>query len=333
METVPTIPGAEYTYLILHRHKKKYLNNYCFVSYERLHRHPNSSLKQQHYFQVNPLFIDGRLIEESALPPSGPALSCLQQQKGGSAVLLLPFRIGIYNTHARTHARINICTTMRYSTPSVQWWVTITFLISVMMVVPLVPSCQAFHLNGRPRNTVRQVISATTSLSVVRDLRSTQTTLPHRDDNDRRDDENDVYRQIPQKRSRIPLSHLSQPPFGTVRKGDRRYATSTTTTSMKDVEFVAETNLPTPLGMFRLRGYRLQPSDPVLEPCVIYATDRPLLSWNDDGGGGHNVPVRVHDQCITSEVFGSLRYVPVVDEEWVKNQRKKWRRVFVYKNI
>jgi hypothetical protein len=78
------------------------------------------------------------------------------------------------------------------------------------------------------------------------------------------------------------------------------------------VEFVAETKLPTDLGAFQLRAYRV-PDDgsiaskrllPALggDPCVIYARDRPPF-------GQSHVPVRIHDQCLTSEVFRSQRYV------------------------
>lgn len=60
------------------------------------------------------------------------------------------------------------------------------------------------------------------------------------------------------------------------------------------VSFVAETTLPTPLGTFRLRAYKvpLSPWDPV----AIYYTPPSPRSM-----------VRVHSQCLTSEVFGSQR--------------------------
>jgi hypothetical protein len=74
---------------------------------------------------------------------------------------------------------------------------------------------------------------------------------------------------------------------------------------------VAETNLPTDIGHFRLRAYRVEEKMQELlqnehfgtEPCVIYATDKPPF-------GQVGVPVRIHDQCFTSEVFRSQRYVP-----------------------
>ena len=80
-----------------------------------------------------------------------------------------------------------------------------------------------------------------------------------------------------------------------------------------DAEFVAETNLPTDLGLFRLRAYRIPPSDNQFvgtEPCVIYAADKP--PFGVDGTLAEGVVVRVHDQCLTSEVFRSQRYVQLL---------------------
>jgi hypothetical protein len=73
-------------------------------------------------------------------------------------------------------------------------------------------------------------------------------------------------------------------------------------------QYIAETNLPTDLGHFRLRAYRTPPSQNQYvgtEPCVIYSTDKP--PFGADGTLLEGVPVRVHDQCFTSEVFGSQR--------------------------
>jgi len=93
-------------------------------------------------------------------------------------------------------------------------------------------------------------------------------------------------------------------------------------------EYIAETNLPTALGMFRLRAYRTSESaskNPFTgnEPCVIYAPEHPLpvIAANEETrttidskttesqnvDEGINIPIRVHDQCLTSEVFGSFR--------------------------
>jgi len=89
-------------------------------------------------------------------------------------------------------------------------------------------------------------------------------------------------------------------------------ATVTTTarlrvTNTKDpitpVEYVAETKLPTDIGQFQLRAYRV-PGAPVgQEPCVIYSRDKPPF------GSAEHVPIRIHDQCLTSEVFRSQRCV------------------------
>ena len=71
---------------------------------------------------------------------------------------------------------------------------------------------------------------------------------------------------------------------------------------------IAETNLPTDIGHFRLRAYRVDEDVQKLqrnkyigsEPCVIYSKKYPPF-------GKSNVPVRAHDQCFTSEVFRSQR--------------------------
>jgi len=73
-------------------------------------------------------------------------------------------------------------------------------------------------------------------------------------------------------------------------------------------KFIAETNLPTDVGQFRLRAYRTEQGSNVFcgnEPCVIYAADKPPFGNNGDFNEG--VPVRIHDQCMTSEVFRSKR--------------------------
>jgi len=65
-------------------------------------------------------------------------------------------------------------------------------------------------------------------------------------------------------------------------------------------QFIAETNLPTDKGFYRLRGYRHRgPKTHVItEPtCMIFGQVEGL----------ENVPVRVHDACFTSEVLGSLK--------------------------
>jgi hypothetical protein len=73
-------------------------------------------------------------------------------------------------------------------------------------------------------------------------------------------------------------------------------------------EYVAETKLPTDVGQFQLRAYRVPGAPLGQEPCVIYARDQPPFGDAANGLAQH-VPVRIHDQCLTSEVFRSQRYV------------------------
>lgn len=79
--------------------------------------------------------------------------------------------------------------------------------------------------------------------------------------------------------------------------------------------FIAETELPTDIGRFRLRAYRICSStrEGALgeyigkEPCVIYAKHHPPGKMGGNKNRESRVPVRIHDQCFTSEVFGSKR--------------------------
>ena len=64
-------------------------------------------------------------------------------------------------------------------------------------------------------------------------------------------------------------------------------------------KFVAETRLPTKQGAYRLMAFR-DSSKP------LGLSDVTLLIWGQVEGRS-DVPVRVHDQCATSEVFGSLK--------------------------
>ena len=73
-------------------------------------------------------------------------------------------------------------------------------------------------------------------------------------------------------------------------------------------DFVADTRLPTDIGHFRLRAYRIKDQTNQFvgtEPCVIYSANKP--PFGTDGSLLESVPVRVHDQCMTSEVFRSER--------------------------
>lgn len=64
----------------------------------------------------------------------------------------------------------------------------------------------------------------------------------------------------------------------------------------KETLFVAQTNLPTSRGILKIRAYRDKSTGK--EPLALFYTDP---SNCDD------VPVRIHDACITSEIFGSLK--------------------------
>lgn len=64
----------------------------------------------------------------------------------------------------------------------------------------------------------------------------------------------------------------------------------------RGLEFVAETLLPTERGAFRVRAYRDRATG--TEPLAIVAGEV-------EGRAG--VLVRVHDECLTSEVLGSLK--------------------------
>lgn len=68
--------------------------------------------------------------------------------------------------------------------------------------------------------------------------------------------------------------------------------TSTTSTTV----FVAETRIPTSSGAYVIRAYRDVPTG--TEPIAIV--------WGDVAGAS-SVPVRVHDECWTGEVLGSLK--------------------------
>lgn len=66
----------------------------------------------------------------------------------------------------------------------------------------------------------------------------------------------------------------------------------------KKTNFIAECELPSIFGDFRLKSYTYKSSLQELEPIVIV---------HGEIQGKDNVLVRVHDQCFTSEVLGSLR--------------------------
>jgi len=61
--------------------------------------------------------------------------------------------------------------------------------------------------------------------------------------------------------------------------------------------FVAETNLPTDKGVFRVRSYRSTMNSSIEPTAVIFGKVENM----------DNIPIRVHDACFTSEVLGSQK--------------------------
>jgi len=59
--------------------------------------------------------------------------------------------------------------------------------------------------------------------------------------------------------------------------------------------YIAETNLPTDKGIFRVRSYR----------SLLNSRDEPTAIIYGKVENQENVPLRVHDACFTSEVLGS----------------------------
>eukprot|EP00960_Hanusia_phi_P069208 767028-Hanusia_phi.AAC.4 len=75
-------------------------------------------------------------------------------------------------------------------------------------------------------------------------------------------------------------------------------------------EFIAECQMPTDRGMFRLRSYRYRGAKVVTrngERVLEWTEMEPVVMVSGDLRGKEGVVVRVHDQCFTSEVLGSKR--------------------------
>jgi len=68
------------------------------------------------------------------------------------------------------------------------------------------------------------------------------------------------------------------------------------------LELLAEAPLPTSFGTFRVVVFRYR--DPSAHPDL---SDEHLALVLGDVNGAESVPVRVHSECLTSEVFGSLK--------------------------
>ncbi|DAZ95969.1 TPA: hypothetical protein N0F65_009270 [Lagenidium giganteum] len=86
-------------------------------------------------------------------------------------------------------------------------------------------------------------------------------------------------------------------------------------------EFVAETLLPTTEGSYRVRAYRSKGSLRESEPIAMIS---------GDVSGKHGVCVRVHDQCFTSEVFGSLKCDCREQLHFAKEYIKQHEGVVIY---
>jgi GTP cyclohydrolase II len=98
-------------------------------------------------------------------------------------------------------------------------------------------------------------------------------------------------------------------PVVTMPKKKNGSSTSSHVDDLVPATYIAETKLPTDVGHFQLRAYRTKPHSNEFigtEPCVIYCADKSPFGSN--GELRNDLPVRIHDQCLTSEVFGSRRY-------------------------
>ncbi|HSC85636.1 MAG TPA: GTP cyclohydrolase II [Polyangiaceae bacterium] len=77
---------------------------------------------------------------------------------------------------------------------------------------------------------------------------------------------------------------------------------SETATEIPRLETLAEAPLPTAFGTFRMVVFRYR--DPAAHPDL---SDEHIALVAGDVDGQEAVPVRVHSECMTSEVFGSLK--------------------------
>lgn len=73
-------------------------------------------------------------------------------------------------------------------------------------------------------------------------------------------------------------------------------------TSDPKLEYLAEAPIPTKYGTFRVVVFRYK--DPGAHPEL---SSEHLAMVMGDVAGRHDVPVRVHSECLTSEVLGSLK--------------------------
>eukprot|EP00916_Digyalum_oweni_P010567 GHVL01017661.1.p1 GENE.GHVL01017661.1~~GHVL01017661.1.p1 ORF type:complete len:469 (+),score=92.64 GHVL01017661.1:1981-3387(+) len=73
---------------------------------------------------------------------------------------------------------------------------------------------------------------------------------------------------------------------------------SKNTSSWKNTKYISECELPTERGLFKVRGYRHTTENKSYDIAVVISGDVEYKS---------SVPLRIHDQCLTSEVLGSRR--------------------------
>ena len=105
----------------------------------------------------------------------------------------------------------------------------------------------------------------------------------------------------------LPSDNINEIPLKRAAEKFRQEA-ATDSAAPVSVEFIADTKLPTDVGRFRLRAYRIVGKTNEFvgsEPCVIYCEDKP--PFGSDGSLSQKMSIRVHDQCMTSEVFRSQR--------------------------
>jgi hypothetical protein len=111
-------------------------------------------------------------------------------------------------------------------------------------------------------------------------------------------------------KSNVSAAAASRSPVVTMPKKKNGSSTASHVDDLVPATYIAETKLPTDVGHFQLRAYRTKPHSNEFigtEPCVIYCADKSPFGSN--GELRTDLPVRIHDQCLTSEVFGSQRYV------------------------
>lgn len=144
----------------------------------------------------------------------------------------------------------------------------LTYFVGDIVSLPIPPQCNTNASSGRPHLCVDDVLSLLTVLS-------------------------SIPRSVGRANSALALENGSQQ--------NRNIAwPQASTTEMVPIgdglDFVASTMLPTSHGRFRVLAYRNRSTK--AEPLALIV---------GDVAGASELPVRVHDQCLTSEVFGSLR--------------------------